>query len=56
MICESARWLGVELDAEANRSHGPLISAPSSRVAVCVVPTDEEIVIARHTCRILKLA
>jgi len=55
MICESARWLGVELDAEANRSHGPLISAPSSRVAVCVVPTDEEIVIARHTCRILKL-
>ncbi len=53
MICEQASWLGIELDADANARHGPTISTPASRVAVCVVPTDEEIVIARHTCRLL---
>jgi acetate kinase len=53
MICERARWLGVELDAEANREHRAIISAPGSRVAACVVPTDEEIVIARHAARVL---
>jgi acetate kinase len=52
-ICELARWLGVELDDAANASHLPVISSPASRVAVCVIPTDEEIVIARHTCRLL---
>ncbi len=53
MICDYARWLGVELDAAANQSHRAVISSAASRVAVCVVPTDEEIVIARHTCRLL---
>ena len=53
MICEQARWLGVELDAIANESHRAVISSAGSRVTVCVVPTDEEIVIARHTCRLL---
>ena len=53
MICEQARWLGVELDAIANESHRAVISSAGSRVTVCVVPTDEEIVIARHSCRLL---
>ena len=53
MICELARWVGVELDAAANDYHRAVISSAASRVAVCVVPTDEEIVIARHTCRVL---
>jgi acetate kinase len=53
MICEQSRWLGVELDALANKSQRAVISAAGSRVTVCVVPTDEEIVIARHTCRLL---
>ncbi|MBM3356699.1 MAG: acetate/propionate family kinase [Betaproteobacteria bacterium] len=53
MICEWARWLGVELDEEANRADRAIISASSSRVAVCVIPTDEEMVIARHTARLL---
>lgn len=53
MICEEARWLGVELDRAANAAHAPLISTPASRVAVCVIPTNEEIVIARHTRRLL---
>jgi acetate kinase len=55
MICEQARWLGVALDAAANESHRAVISSAASRVAVCVVPTDEEIVIARHACRLLGL-
>lgn len=55
MICEQARWLGIELDAEANARHAPLVSAPASRVAVSVIPTNEEIVIARHTRRLLAL-
>lgn len=42
-------WLGVELDAQANASGAPLISTPSSRVAVRVIPTDEERMIAVHT-------
>jgi acetate kinase len=52
-ICERSSWLGVELDAAANASHRPVISSAASRVAVCVIPTDEEIVIARHTCHVL---
>ncbi|MFN7087175.1 MAG: acetate/propionate family kinase [Burkholderiales bacterium] len=53
MICEKARWLGIELDPHANAAHSVLISAPASRVAVCVIPADEEVVIARHTHRLL---
>jgi acetate kinase len=53
MICEQARWLGVELDAAANERHLTVISTAASRVAVCIVPTDEEIVIARHARRLL---
>jgi acetate kinase len=53
MICERARWLGVELDEEANRAHRVIISASASRAAVCVIPTDEEMVIARHAFRVL---
>jgi acetate kinase len=53
MICDRARWLGIELEYEANRRHDRVISSPASRVTVCVIPTDEETVIARHTCRVL---
>jgi acetate kinase len=48
-ICEACAWLGVELDAEANAAHSRCISRPGSRVAVHVVPTDENLMIARHT-------
>jgi acetate kinase len=54
MICGQSEWLGVNLDETANREHRPVISAPGSRVAVCVIPTDEEIVIARHTYALLE--
>jgi acetate kinase len=48
-ICARAEWLGVRLDAAANRAGGPRISAPDSRVSVWVIPTDEERMIAEHT-------
>jgi acetate kinase len=51
-VCGRLAWLGVELDEAANRIHGPCISTPTSRVAVLVVPTDEEGVIARATLRL----
>jgi acetate kinase len=48
-VCEGCRWLGAELDPEINAVHGPRISRPGSRVAVHVIPTDENLMIARHT-------
>lgn len=52
-ICEGAAWLGWDLDATANGRGGPLISAAGSRVSAWIVPTDEELTIARHTQRLL---
>jgi acetate kinase len=51
-VCARLAWLGVALDARANAHHGPRISAADSRVAVYVIGTDEERVIARHTLRL----
>lgn len=48
-VCRRAAWLGVKLDESANARHGPRISASDSAVAVYVIPTDEELMIARHT-------
>ena len=48
-VCAGARWLGVELDAAANGRHGPRISTDMSLVQALVIPTNEELVIARHT-------
>jgi acetate kinase len=52
-VCHDARWLGVELDADANAGNGPLISAGTSKVSAWVVPTDENLMIARHTRQLL---
>jgi acetate kinase len=48
-ICEGCRWLGVELDGEANEHNRTHISVPKSRVSAWVIPTNEELMIARHT-------
>jgi acetate kinase len=48
-IASRLAWLGVVLDAEANAAHALRISASHSRVALYVIPTDEELMIARHT-------
>ena len=52
-VCQDAAWLGVELDAAANARGGPRISAGPSRVRAWVIPTDEELMIARHTQRVV---
>lgn len=48
-VCEDAAWLGVRLDPAANLDNGPRISTADSPVSVWVIPTDEELMIARHT-------
>jgi acetate kinase len=48
-ICDASRWLGVELDADANTEGRPRISRDDSRVSAWVIPTTEELMIARHT-------
>ena len=48
-ICRDAAWLGVELDGAANEKGGSRISTSASRVSAWVIPTNEELMIARHT-------
>jgi acetate kinase len=48
-ICARLGWLGVQLDAEANAAHRPLISTGASKVGVLIIPADEERIIARYT-------
>jgi acetate kinase len=53
-VASRLAWLGLELDAEANVKGGPRISREGSRVACYVIPTDEELMIARHTLHVLR--
>ena len=53
-VCERLHWLGVELDPEANELSKPQIGARESRVDVRIIPTDEEIMIARHCLTLLR--
>jgi acetate kinase len=48
-ICAACAWLGVELDTVSNHARGPRITKPGSRVAAYVIPTDENLMIARQT-------
>jgi acetate kinase len=52
-VCKDAAWLGLDLDEAANDAGGPRISRPESRVSAWAVPTNEELLIARHTRRLL---
>jgi acetate kinase len=52
-VCRRAGWLGLELDDAANAAGGPRISAAGSRVTAWTIPTNEELMIARHTERLL---
>lgn len=54
-ICDASAWLGIELDAEANNGIGSRISRPHSKVSAWVIPTNEELMIARHTGTLLGL-
>jgi len=53
-VAQRLTWLGLELDPEANAKGTGRISAKGSRVACYVIPTDEELMIARHTLRVLR--
>jgi acetate kinase len=53
-VLERLRWLGFELDPAANARHGPLVSTAASRRKAYVVPTDEELMIARHTLALVR--
>jgi acetate kinase len=52
-ICEAAAWLGVSLDSEANEKAAARISTMGSKVSAWIIPTNEELMIARHASKIL---
>jgi acetate kinase len=54
-ICEACVWLGIDLDPDANARKDPRISREGSRVSAWVIPTNEELMIARHTGVVLGL-
>jgi acetate kinase len=53
-VCRGAAWLGVSIDEAANAAGGPRLSFAGARVAAWVVPTDENLMVARHTRRLLE--
>src|SRR5499433_3482056 len=52
-VCRDAQWLGVALDRGANDRGGPRLTTESSSVAVWAIPTNEELMIARHARRLI---
>ncbi len=55
-VCRQAAWLGIELDEAANGAGGPRISREHSGVTVLRLATDEQLVIARHTRKLISVA
>jgi acetate kinase len=55
-VCDASAWLGIDLDGAENERKGPRISRIGSRVSAWVIPTNEELMIARHTGALLGLA
>lgn len=53
-ICEHLTWLGITLDPDANARNAQRITTADSRVPVYVIPTNEELMIAQHTLRVLR--
>jgi acetate kinase len=52
-VCQGFEWIGIELDEARNRSGDMIISSDRSRVRVFIIHTNEEMMIARHTARLL---
>lgn len=55
-VCESMAWMGVALDPQRNQNGDQVISDSQSRVTVMVIPTHEELVIARAARHLLRLS
>src|SRR5215218_104137 len=53
-VCEGLEFLGIRLDADRNAAHAPVISSEAAAVTVRVVPTDEDLMVARHTRRLIE--
>jgi acetate kinase len=53
-IVEACAWLGVRLDVDANARGGPCISMTDSALSDWVIPTNEELMIARHTLALVR--
>ena len=54
-ICRDAAWLGLDSDEAANKTGATRISQPDSRVTAWAIPTNEELMIAQHTRRVLAI-
>ena len=55
-VLNGMEWMGIHLDAEANRANAQIISAKHSPTIVFVIPTNEELMIAEHTVRTARVA
>ena len=53
-VCEDLEFLGIRLDPDRNAAHAPVISSDDATVTVRVVPTDEDLMVARHTRRLIE--
>ena len=52
-VCEKSAWLGLELDEAENNAGGPRITKADSKTSAWMIPTDEDLMIARHTRRLV---
>jgi acetate kinase len=52
-VCSRLGWLGLSLNPAANAANATKISAAGSRIEACVIPTNEEWIIARHTAKLI---
>lgn len=52
-VCEEAAWLGLDVDEVANEAGGPRITKADSKTSAWMIPTDEDLMIARHTRRLM---
>jgi acetate kinase len=52
-VCRDAQWLGITPDEVANTAGGPCISTRGSTASAWVIPTDENLMVARHTRRLI---
>ena len=52
-ICDAAAWLGLAIDADANQTDALQINTTNSKVTVWVIPTNEELMLARHAAQFM---
>jgi acetate kinase len=55
-VCEVSAWLGLDFDSIANTKHARCITHNDSKTSAWVIPTNEDLMIARHTTDILRLS